>query len=507
MGAGETDPLVERYESGMSVEEAGRQCGIAPSTARQRLVAAGVTFRQREHPLKQVDIPQLVELYESGMTVEEAGRQCGIAPSTARQRLVAAGVTVRRRGHPLKQVDIPRLVELYESGMTVEEAGRQCGIARNTARRRLVAAGVTVRRRGHPLKQVDIPQLVELYESGMTVEEAGRQCGIAPSTARRRLVAAGVTFRQREHPLKQVDIPQLVELYESGMTLEEASRQCGIARSTARQRLVAAGVTFRRRGHPLKQVDIPQLVELYESGMTLEEAGRQCGIAPRTARRRLVAAGMGLIPPARPLPPTVAAFLYRRRYTNLQISQLTGLSERIVAEEKKKELARLDSLGVDIEKVGATYRIVASISVTAEVLHLSRNSVLAGLRAADAEIIDAPDPEADPIRLPEQTWWQRQDQMILARATQRQSAAEIASALRVPIATVTHVMRVYSHRDRTTAEILRRRECGESAGVIAIRMGLRLNRVNDVLARFIRRPRQLTTIATQQKEPRAGLHP
>ncbi|MFF8617939.1 hypothetical protein [Streptomyces sp. NPDC015350] len=472
-----------------------REIGVSPFRARwlaengQRAADGAVISSPGplHKPLACADgADQLIKLYESGMSLRETGRQCGISTSTARKQLLAAGVTMRP-GAPHRQVDVPKLIKLYESGMSLREAGRQCGISRSTVQKHLLAAGVTIRPVGPPHRQVDVPKLIKLYESGMPLEEAGRQCGISTSTVQKHLLAAGVTIRPGGPPRKQVDVPKLIKLYESGMPLEEAGRQCGISTSTAWKHLLAAGVTIRPVGPPRKQVDVPKLIKLYESGMPLEKAGRQCGISTSTARNRINAAHVGAIAPETPLPSSVAAFLYRKGYTPQQIKQLTGRSEKItrliIEKEKSKELAKMNLLGVDLEKVTAAYRAVASVSATAEVLKLNRNVVRAGLRVAGTGLLDAPDPEAAPIHFPEQTRWQWQDQKILALAARHRTISEIASEMQVPIATVAHVIRVYSHRDRTKAEILRRRECGESEGVIALRMGLRLDRVIGVLTR------------------------
>lgn len=357
----------------------------------------------------------------------------------------------------------------------------------------------------------------ELRSVGVNVQASVRPTPVAPGVTRSLLHEIGVSASRTRWLIDgsalvvACETGPLAEPTEGGMTVEEAAKECGALRRAAGQRLGAAGVTIRPNRAIRKEVDIPRLIEGYESGMSLKEAGRQCGISRDTARRRLDAAGMGLIAPAVPLQLTVAEVLYRRGYAEREIARLTGHSERlvcrVVAKEKEKELARLELLGVDIEKLKAIYRIVASVSDTAKVLYLSRNNVLAGLRAAGAEILDAPDPEAAPVHLPEATWWWQRDQEILARVAQRQSSATIASALHVSIAEVCDVIRTYQHRDRTTPEVLRRWAHGESPGVIAIRMGMRLDWVKDVLAKYSasypRHPASHTTVSTQQRR----LHP
>ncbi|MFD9607544.1 hypothetical protein, partial [Streptomyces sp. NPDC059970] len=188
--------------------------------------------------------------------------------------------------------------------------------------------------------------------------------------------------------------------------------------------------------------------------------------------------------------------LHQQGYLNHHIRQLTARSNSFVCRSLTEGglQAHLRSK-VDTEELIAIYRVVASIEATAEVLHLSASTVLARLRENGVGLLDAPDPDAAPVYRPELTWWLQRNQEILARAARSQNTAQIAAAVHASVIEVTAVIRDYRHRDITTAEILHRHARNQSPGVIAIRMGLRLDRVKDVLARYTSHPRRSTPLA------------
>ncbi|MFJ3824951.1 hypothetical protein [Streptomyces nodosus] len=290
-------------------------------------------------------------------------------------------------------------------------------------------------------------------------------------------------------------------LYNIGLSIARAGWLLGYKYARARKILLDAGVELR--GHAgKKQINVPRLVKLYENNLGIEAAGRLCGLSYGTARARLLEAGVTLRPvgvnvtreshpaftsPTSPLSGSAVTFLHRQGFRNFQIRQLTGRSNEFIhrhltADGLNPRVAA-DRLDLNLEQLIAVYRSTASSTVTGEVLHVSADTVLARLREAGVTLLDAPDPEAVPIRLPEQMPWQYRDQEILARAAS-QSTARIAAAVGVSVAEVIDVIRAYGHRDRVTAEVLHRRGQGQSAGVIAVRMGLRVDRVKCLLARY-----------------------
>ncbi|GAA2443105.1 hypothetical protein GCM10010433_50420 [Streptomyces pulveraceus] len=414
-------------------------------------------------------------LYQSGgYSISRLAALYKVHLRKIRASLQDEGVEIRAAGS--KDSPAPVVVTmaiLYDLGLSIERVGWLCGYTYGTTRKMLLGADVKLRTRGlRLLNGPDVPRLVRLYESGLSIKDAGEECQVSYGTARSLLLNAGVTLRARNdvqpdravRRVKDVDVPRLVRLYESGLSIKDAGERCQASFGTARHRLLDAGVTLRTSS--------PRL---------------------RTAQ------GPAFIPPSAPLPGSAVAALGHLGYKKDHIEQLTGRSHnfvhRVLAQEGLKPRVRPDSLVTDTETLIAIYRNVASSNVTAEILHLSTEAVLARLREAGQDILDAPDPDTAPLRIPAQGPSQRRHQEIFTRAAKGQKASEIAAALQVPIADVNGVMRIYRHSDRTTAEILYRRAQGESPGVIAIRMGLRLDRVKAVLAKYTSRPRRSTPLA------------
>ncbi|MFI5752412.1 hypothetical protein ACIBBE_42700 [Streptomyces sp. NPDC051644] len=361
-----------------------------------------------------------------------------------------------------------------------------------------------------------------LHESaGYSLDCLANLYGETAEVIRSALLAEGVEVDAHPRPSPDPIAVTMERLYDLKLSIDRVGWLCGHSYGEARKILLNKGVQLRQRGRPLeREVDVARLVKPRKSGLSIEASGRELGIFRHTARKRLLNAGVPqrpkptiLVRPKTPLSASAVVDLHLQGYKNYHIGKLTGRSPSFV----QRHLARAglparvkpDSLGIDTETLVAVYQRVASSQATADVLHISAGAALARLWESGQDILDAPDPDAAPLHIPAQDPWQRRQQEIFARAAKGQRASEIAAELQVPVADVTAVMRIYQHRDRTTAEILYRRTQGESPGVIAIRMGLRLDRVNDVLAKYTSRPRRSTPLTkppTQQRNRHAHRH-
>ncbi|MFC9760119.1 hypothetical protein [Streptomyces sp. NPDC056921] len=361
-----------------------------------------------------------------------------------------------------------------------------------------------------------------LYQSaGFSLDRLASLYDETAAVIRSALLAEGVDVDAHPRPSPDPISVTMERLYDLKLSIDRVGWLCGYSYGKARKVLLHEGVQLRKCGPPLNQeVDVPRLVKLHKSGLSIEACGRELGISYGTARNRLRAAGMPLLPeppifvrPPTPLSASTVVDLHLQGFKKEHIRQLTGRSSSFI--HRQLALAGLqarvkpDSLGIDTGTLVAIYQCVASSRVTAEVLHISESAVLARLWEAGQDMLDAPDPDIGPLRVQARAPWQQRHQEILARAARGQRASEIAAAFQVSVANVTDIIRLYQHRDRTTAEILYRRAQGESPGVIAIRMGLRLDRVKDVLARYTshpRRPGPLTKPPTQQRNLHAHRH-
>ncbi|MGW2652148.1 hypothetical protein ACWC1D_00575 [Streptomyces sp. NPDC001478] len=347
--------------------------------------------------------------------------------------------------------------------------------------------------RGHATRAAE---MVVLYQSGgLSPECLAELYGETVPAVRSALQNEGVEAHARSGPSPDPIAVTMEALYHLGLSIDRVGWLCGCSYGKARRTLLGAGVKLRKGGTSLEQeVDVSRLVRLYRSRLSIAAIAKECGVSYGTAYNRLRDAGVLRAPrnkpvrPSRPLPASTVVDLHLQGYIKEDIRQLTGRSSSFV--HRHLALAGLparvkpDALGVDTDTMLAVYRNVASSSVTAEIMHMSTGAVLARLWEAGQDMLATPDPEAAPLRIPSRSAWQRRHQNILARAANGQGGYSIATALRIPAVEVFEVLRLYQRRDHTAAEILYRHGQGESPGVIAIRMGLRVDRIRGVLAKY-----------------------
>ncbi|HEX5120074.1 MAG TPA: hypothetical protein VFW65_33210 [Pseudonocardiaceae bacterium] len=89
----ELDKLEAQYRAGATVYQLAEQFGINRVTVGKHLRRRGVdTTPPGLHP---DDVPQAVELYRQGWSLARIGEKFGTTASTARSRLIEAGVGMR----------------------------------------------------------------------------------------------------------------------------------------------------------------------------------------------------------------------------------------------------------------------------------------------------------------------------------------------------------------------------------------------------------------------------
>ncbi|MFE7485000.1 hypothetical protein [Streptomyces sp. NPDC057552] len=410
--------------------------------------------------------------------------------------------------NPPLEVLVPLLYE--EAGLSLRRVAALSRVGLPRVRQLLDEADVPIRRPGtgnKPIRKRKSQDAIKLYEYGRSVRDSGAILAVDGRTVRRWLDEAGVPNRgQGDLPMDgRRGQPPLVQLYRR-YSIERCAQILGISYGAARNRLIAAGIKPRPRSIRIQwdaEVDTPKLVSLYESGISIEACAQHFRFSYTTARSRLVDAGVTLRPPGKssnrntrprfvtppsPLPSGIVPDLAALKFSKRHIALLTGLHhDRIHRELALAGLpARMnpDPFGISPDAVADVYRVVASVTDTARAFHISTNAVRSRLWEAQMDLLDRPDPEAAPVRLGGPGIWWHTDQRLLELAEKGMGTQRIAHAVGRPPAEVTNILRIYWHRELATAQILRARQNGESPGVIALRMGLRLDRVTAVLDRY-----------------------
>ena len=94
LSASEAAGMVGAYVAGARVHELARQWDVHRETVRQHLDRAEVPHRPVGLSLEVV--PELTRMYDSGCSLLAIGKKYGVAGSTVRRHLLAAGVAIRR---------------------------------------------------------------------------------------------------------------------------------------------------------------------------------------------------------------------------------------------------------------------------------------------------------------------------------------------------------------------------------------------------------------------------
>ncbi|MFF2013838.1 hypothetical protein ACFVWY_32890 [Streptomyces sp. NPDC058195] len=288
------------------------------------------------------------------------------------------------------------------------------------------------------------------------------------------------------------------QLYALELSIERISWLFGYSYWKTRNTLIGLSVKPRKRGSRLKSEIIEKdLVWMRKSGMSYEAIARKVGVSRETVRTRLAdahfaqqAKSLVLIPAKTPLPGSAVALLRRQGYTSTQITVLTGRSHSFV--ERHTALAGLparalpDPLESDIPNIVDVYRITASAKTASNIFHISQSAIYPRLLEAGQNILSAPDPDATPVLIPGDTPLDRAIRNVQEQASHGRSVGEISAALRLTVANVVSILRIYRNANRREAEVLFRHSQGEHPGVISVRMGIRLDLVQEIIARRIR---------------------
>ncbi|MYZ35112.1 MULTISPECIES: hypothetical protein [unclassified Streptomyces] len=250
--------------------------------------------------------------------------------------------------------------------------------------------------------------------------------------------------------------------YIRGQSLQQLSDELGISAHDIGRLLLGHGVTLRRRGGPRPRYAPPAVHIKKQTYETVADV-----IAA------LAEAGMDLA----------------------QISEATGrscsyVSDRLAEAGIETGRSRPDSLGIDTARLAAAYRSIPSSAVLAEIFHTNPRSVLVRLRKSHAPIRarggywrHPADQDTTPVRAPlPPSPWEVRDREILKRFQQRRTTSQITHELGISSTEVDAAIRYHRSPDRTSAEIIRRSDEGESSTRIAARMGIRMTTVIDVLS-------------------------
>jgi len=241
----ETDAtLDDLYRDGLSIAEIAARTGVAPSTTRRRLIAAGVELREPGTPRIRPTLAALRHLRDDlALRPGEIARRYRVAPSTVTAWLDHYQLPHPPRGQP-PAASVLRS-EYTDAAMTLAEIGDKHGVTRQTVARWLDAAQVP-RRNGVQLDPTAISRLYRTEQ--LSCHAIGRRVGASGSTILRILNDHNV---ERRLPLPAVTRPDLDAALARHMTAPQIADEldCSITavcRALTREHLETTGQQRRR---------------------------------------------------------------------------------------------------------------------------------------------------------------------------------------------------------------------------------------------------------------------
>jgi len=236
--------LDDLYRDGLSIAEIAARTGVAPSTTRRRLIAAGVELREPGTPRIRPTLTALRHLRDDlALRPSEIARRYQVAPSTVTAWLDHYQLPHPTHGQP-PTVSVLRS-EYTDAGMTLAEIGDNHAVTRQTVARWLDAAQIP-RRSGVPLDPTEVARAYRTEQ--LSCHAIGRRVGASESTIRRILCDHDVERRQ---PLPAVTRAALEAALAQHMTAPQIAQALGcsitaVCRALTRENLETASQQRRR---------------------------------------------------------------------------------------------------------------------------------------------------------------------------------------------------------------------------------------------------------------------
>lgn len=294
------DMAVAMGLEGVDVAQIAEEIGWTKKHALKVLQAADLPGSRKTRRFDPTILPQAIELYRTGKPVAEVAQQLGVAHSTLRTHLAAAGETrpvgvyasERRRSQPraLSAEQDRELLERWEDGATAAELARHFGRPRQTIAATLerlgVGAGATRARRDARDEQV-LALLREGLSCVEVAERLGRKKDSIYSLMRRLKVKA-------EDARPQVDDVDLLATYCELGTIRRCAAHHGLSVLATARRLREMGASSER-GASLRRFsaeDIDGIVERYAQGVSTKQIASELGCSSGTVWRVLSQRGV-----------------------------------------------------------------------------------------------------------------------------------------------------------------------------------------------------------------------
>lgn len=172
---------IRAYRRHGTVLVAARELGIAASTFRHRLRAAGIDTAGRHRPITQLPrrrIAELCDLYDRGLTQRDLAAIAGVTSRAIKLMLDREGVPHRPPHNPSRQ-------QIARRRATLIEIGREDLLTGHDSTRPLAT-----------MPPAEVARLVELYDQGLTFADLAALYGTSRKPIGMLLRREGVAIRQ-----------------------------------------------------------------------------------------------------------------------------------------------------------------------------------------------------------------------------------------------------------------------------------------------------------------------
>lgn len=282
------DWLREQYvDRGHSAARIAGQCGWSEQYVRDRLLAAGVTFRRSPGNATNggvLDDETLAALVGQGLSATQMAARTGYSVAGVYQRLRRAGLAVKAHELAEDPADVAEVRRLYEAGSTVAQIGRLFGHGEDWVSKRLATAGVQLRR--GPRRALDPARVRQLIDQGCSVPQIAARTDRAVSTIYELVRANGWSAPPPPPHQPQVaplDAPFVLRRYQQDrVSIVHIAADLRCSTDRVRAVLVDHGVPIRLPGrrddHRPTPITAGQLQALYvEEDLTVSEVAARLG--------------------------------------------------------------------------------------------------------------------------------------------------------------------------------------------------------------------------------------
>jgi len=282
--------VMELNAEGKNIVQIASELGVAYGTLASALKREGVELKKWKKSEKLmgglIEVSEfdrvVIESYQSGMTLRQAGAVHGVSGERVRQILVKNGEEKRNKRE--SSLPLERVIEKVGEGLSREELARFFGVSIQVLSLFLRDNEIEVERANKSALWERIEEIKEDYRAGMPMWDMAEKYGQTSYGGIARLMdlegepRRGVLIKDSELPVEEIR-----EKYAAGATLASLAREYGVCIPTLRKRLPDDEVRSRRK----EVLTSEEVRRRHEGGESITAIARACGVSRDLIKNRL----------------------------------------------------------------------------------------------------------------------------------------------------------------------------------------------------------------------------